>query len=425
MRMRRLAVALFALLLTLPQPVSAARAPIAAFRGPGAWVDIFDDEAWDAPETTVAGLRAQGVQTLYLQTTSYRFKGPIRYPSQTSRFLDAAHANEMRVVGWYVPDYVHMKRDLRWSLDAIRFTSATGQRFDAFALDIEVTEVRDHAQRGRRAVQLSRNIRAAVGPGYPFGAIIPSILVPTRTGGEIAAGYWSNFPYAGLAAVHDCILPMAYWTYRTRGEAQTYRFIARGLDLIRRRGGRPNIPIHVIGGIANKEHVGDLRGFARAVRRGRVVGASFYDATTSGPEEWDVLRDLRPHLGAKPLSVAAPPKPTVLAIPAPPGQWRLDPTATRLRGGDRITFTFPAGGAASTIIVRGFDIGSGEVTVRLNGRTIGRLTATDASVWGARQRVLLFDPQRANRITFDNVANPPAANAWGVRVLGTAAVGPH
>jgi hypothetical protein len=424
--MRRISVALLALLAVPPAPAPAAPAPVAAFRGVGTWVDIFDDAAWKNPETTVAKLRAEGVNTLYLQTTSYRFPGPIRYPEATSRFLDAAHANGMKVVAWYVPDFHKLARDLRWSLDAARFRSATGQRFDALGMDIEVTRVRDHADRSRRLVRLSRALRNNLGPGYPLGAIIPSVLVKTASGGEIAAGYWSNFPYRGIAPYYDAFLPMAYWTYRTNSQAGTRGFISRSIDLIRQRSGRPNVPIHVIGGIADLSGPAELRGFAEAIRQGRVAGASFYDAATSGPEEWAVLRALRPALAGSPtVEAAPPPKPTVVALPRPPGAWSVDPTATRLEGGDKVTYTFPAGGAIRSVILRGYDIEPGEVVVLLNGRRMGTLSPTGAGTWGKVQRLFLLEGRARNRITFDNIANPPVGDPWGVDIRGTAAVGPR
>ena len=423
--MRRIAVALMTLALALPQPASSAgRAPIGAFRGVGTWVDIFDDAKWKAPELTVRDLKAQGVDTLYLQTTSYRYPGPIRYPEGTSRFLDAAHANGMKVVGWYVPDFKNLKRDLRWSLDVARFRSATGQRFDALGMDIEVTKVRDHAERSRRLVRLSRDLRAALGNRYPIGAIIPSVLVKTASGGEIAAGYWSDFPYAGIAPYYDAVLPMAYWTYRTKGQASTRAFIARSIQLIRQRSGRADIPIHVIGGIADLSGPADLRGFADAVRAGRVIGASFYDAATSGPEDWAALRKLRPALVGGSPAVKVAPKPTVVALPPPPGRWTVDPTATKLEDGDRVTFTFPSGGAAREVVLRGFDIQPGEVVIRLDGKRLGTLPPTDAQAWGSRHRLFVLEAGKRHRLTFDNVANPPAADPWGVQILGMAAIGP-
>ena len=82
---------------------------------------------------------------------------------------------------------------------------------------------------------------------------------------------------------------MAYWTYRTSGERGTHAFIARSIQLIRQGTGRPDVPIHVIGGIANEVSAADMRGFDRAVREGGAIGASMYDAATSGRMVWGAL----------------------------------------------------------------------------------------------------------------------------------------
>ncbi|MGH2684050.1 MAG: hypothetical protein ACRDJP_01095, partial [Actinomycetota bacterium] len=186
-------------------PPSTARggpaADIEAYRGLGAWVDIFDRALYGDPEGTVATLSAHGVKTLYLQTATYRFPGPIRYPDLAGRFLDAAHAAGIRVVAWYVPDFADLRRDFGWSMAAVNFTSPAGERFDSFALDIEVTVVTDPAERADRLLQLSGQLRGAVGPSYPLGAITPS---PLRS-----PGYWPVFPDAELARLYDVYLPMA------------------------------------------------------------------------------------------------------------------------------------------------------------------------------------------------------------------------
>lgn len=423
--MRRFLVCLLAAFaLTLPAPSHAAPS---LWGGLGAWVDIFDGPAWRDPEGTVASLHAQGVRTLYLETASYRFAGPIRFPAPTGRFLDAAHVAGIRVVGWYVPALANLRRDLDWSLAAIRFASPGGQRFDGFALDIEVTKVRDHAERSRRVVLLSQQVRAAAGPGYPLGAIIPAILVPSSGGGEIAAGFWSNFPYAGLAPHYDAILPMAYWTYRVRGPEQTRAFIARSAELIRTRSGRPDIPIHMIGGLAAKASPAELRAFADATRDLDLAGGSLYDAATTSPEKWAAIASLR-SLGAAPkpappAAVAA--SATIVTLPKPPGGWALDPTGTNLQGGDRVAYTFPTGGARREVFVRGFDVGENEVVVVLNGRVLGALPATPDGAWGPPVRLFLATPSRsANRISFDSVANPPASDPWGIAIVGTGAIGP-
>src|SRR5919106_1988121 len=144
-----------------------------AYRGLGAWIDIYDGGTWRHPGRAVRGLHRRGVRTIFLQTTNYGSRGPIRYPGLTARFLRAAHRLGLHVVGWYVPDFVHPRRDLRRSLAAIRFRSRGGHGFDSFALDIEAN-ILPPGRRTRRLLRLSRAIRRAAGRRYPLRAITPS-----------------------------------------------------------------------------------------------------------------------------------------------------------------------------------------------------------------------------------------------------------
>jgi hypothetical protein len=107
---------------------------------------------------------------------------------------------------------------------------------------------------------------------------------------ELSLSFWPGFPYGRLARYFDVFVPMAYWTYRTRGEGGAHRYNARSIELVRRRTGRPEVPIHMIGGLAGRAGPAEVRGFVRAVRRSRIIGASLYDADTSNRRDWKVLK---------------------------------------------------------------------------------------------------------------------------------------
>jgi hypothetical protein len=93
---------------------------------------------------------------------------------------------------------------------------------------------------------------------------------------------------------------MAYWTYRTGGEHGARGYIARSVELIRQRTSRPKMPIHMIGGLAGLAGPADVRGFVQAVRGSRLIGASLYDADTSSPRDWAILRLIRRFPAASP-----------------------------------------------------------------------------------------------------------------------------
>ena len=74
------------------------------------------------------------------------------------------------------------------------------------------------ALRNRRALDSSRRLRAAVGPDYALGAIIPN-----PRGMELRRDYWQPFLYAELAAIYDVFVFMVYLTYRGDGRPYVAR----------------------------------------------------------------------------------------------------------------------------------------------------------------------------------------------------------
>ncbi|MDQ4005284.1 MAG: hypothetical protein M3135_03160, partial [Actinomycetota bacterium] len=357
------------------------------------------------PEGTVAALSAHGVETLYLQSATYRFQGPIRYPDQAGRFLDAAHAAGIRVVAWYVPDFADLRRDFEWSMAAVNFTSPAGERFDSFALDIEVTAVTDPTERANRLLELSRQIRAAVGPSYPLGAITPS---PLRS-----PGYWPVFPDAELAQLYDVYLPMAYWSYHSDGERGAYDYIARSAQVVRAETGRPDMPIHMIGGLADGAEADESRGFVDAVNAAGLIGASLYDAASSGSEDWTALMGLT---FAAPEPAQPPTEPEEdrgLTLGEDLGTYGTVEGVDR-RFEDQVTFEAPPMPGSWEIDYEafGFDVGRGSVEV--NGDAAGVLPPT-GDAWGPRGTILILDEaledDGPNRVSFVR----EGGGTWGVR----------
>jgi hypothetical protein len=261
---------------------------VAAYRGLGTWVDIYDPTAWTRPEAAVRSMKARGVRTLYLETGNFRQTVDIVRAALAGRFIDAAHSLGIRVVAWYLPSFAAPKKDLRRSLAAISFRSAGGGQFDSFALDIEASVVKSVALRNRRLLSLSAQIRAAAGASYPLGAIIPS-----PRGMQLAGGYWPVFPYAELAETYDVFLPMGYFSYRPTDLGGAYGYTVRNVAMIRRATGDPGIAVHAIGGVADDSSVAQVGAFVRATRHCGIVGASMYDFTTTGPGGWRKLRGVR------------------------------------------------------------------------------------------------------------------------------------
>lgn len=256
-----------------------------AYAGLGTWLDIYATPSWANPQREVAAMARYGVRTLYLQTGNYEQSVDLVRPQVLGRFIDAAHAAGMRVVAWYLPSFLYPAQDARRALAAIRFRSAKGERFDSFALDIEASLVRGVPLRSKRLLQISGRLRRAVGRSYPLGAIIPSPVGIRRH-----PDYWPHFPYRSLAHYYNVFLPMAYATDRhIRGVRATRAYDVADIAIVRTRTGKPHVPIHLIGGLANAMGAKEIAGFMGAVGDCEPLGYSLYAFSVTRPSSWKAL----------------------------------------------------------------------------------------------------------------------------------------
>jgi hypothetical protein len=267
----------------------------AVYGGLGSWVDIFATQAWRDPKAVVDVLRASGVGTLYVETSNYSQSRDILYPTALGRFVEAAHAAGLNVVGWYLPSFARPALDAKRALAAVRFRSAHGQRFDSFALDIEASVVRNVELRNARLLALATSLRKAVPAGYPLGAIVPSPV-----GMQRHPHYWPGFPFAELAATFDAFVPMAYFSYYAKTPQAAYAYARNVIVAIRRETGLPDVPIHVIGGLANRARIPEVDSFIQAASDCGVAGISLYAFFQTSGAQWSLLR--KAALGASPLA---------------------------------------------------------------------------------------------------------------------------
>jgi hypothetical protein len=278
--------ALAALLLALSVSSGGAASTSHRDRGPfaglGTWVDIYSTE-WADPEAAVTAMAQHGVRTLYLETGNYSHAAAVFRPDNAGRFIDAAHAAGIRVVAWYLPSFRSVKIDARKALGAIRFSSATKEHFDGFALDIEATNVRSLALRDRRLIALSSRIRYAVGSRYPLGAITPSPV-------GMSPSYWPEIPYQSLTHYYKAFLPMAYFTLRgIHSRAGARAFLTATVSDIRTASGQPRFPIHLIGGLSGSMGAKVTAGFVQAVADTKPLGYSLYAFGQTTPAAWRAL----------------------------------------------------------------------------------------------------------------------------------------
>lgn len=266
---------------------------VGAFAGLGTWIDLYDLNG-GTPADGIAAMRSRGVKTLYLQTSRYTCPqaticpddGDVARPELIGEWLDRAQAAGMRVVGWYLPGYGDMARDVRRMAAVAAFRSATGGRFDALAIDIESKDETGGGSAFNDAIATHlKRVRAAVGAAYPVGAIVPAPL-----GMTIRPDSWTGFPWAEIGRSADIVMPMAYWSYRTTcpsnpshcaGEYGRQNTIeARRLTGLR---------VHSIGGIGDKVSAQEVSDFVDGSRAASAYGGSLYDFRTTQSEHWAPL----------------------------------------------------------------------------------------------------------------------------------------
>lgn len=265
-------------------PLVPAGPRLAAFSGLSTWVDLYDIEI--SPEQQAVLASAGGAQTIFVQTARFNSPADIHDPARLGRLIEAAHDLGMQVMTWYIPDHLDHGKDLRRSKAAIEFTTPRGDRPDAFGLDIEMEKLPDVAERSRRLLALSAELRQWAGPDYPMAAIV---LPPLQL--DLRPGWWPAFPWAELRPYYDVFIPMSYSSYRGTDAGTTYSWNFQNIVETRLRAGDPNLPIHMAGGIADR--LPHVDAFVDALRDGKVLGGGLYDLHTMRPEAWPRLRALR------------------------------------------------------------------------------------------------------------------------------------
>ncbi len=260
------------------------------FMGLGAWWDVWD---WSPTFTSgrqkldlsdVDRLANAGVQTLYIQTATYRHPDDVLDRDLLARIISRARAKGMRVVGWYLPEHVDDGLDMR------RMNAAIAMGFDGFGIDIESRRNVDEAARNAILISQVQRLRAQH-PGLPLAAIPVAPVVWE----ELNATWWPNFPYRELAPYFDVWMPQNYWSYRTPGSGlrDAYAYNVRNIEMLRRLTGVPWLPVHPIGGEAAYLSEQDIVNMWRAINDTHSIGGSLYDDASTSPGLWPALRIFR------------------------------------------------------------------------------------------------------------------------------------
>jgi hypothetical protein len=206
------------------------------------------------------------------------------------RFVDALHANEIRVVGWYLPGFDKPGRDLRRSRAMLSFRTPSGAGFDAVALDVEATVEKRVAVRTLRLLNLARTLAAEAGETPVAAVTLPPRMLERRP------TVWPRFPWGELAGLVDAFVPMAYTGSAFRGYEATYGYVARSLASLQAslRVAGAETPVHAAGGVADRLSTDELRAFVDAATDAGVAGVSLYDFQTTPPRGWSALQRFVP-----------------------------------------------------------------------------------------------------------------------------------
>lgn len=268
-----------------PKPkLPLASANMDAYRGLGIWVDVYDYAIRDTMDvvSAVDTMHAKGVRTLYLQTSRWKEPADIVKPEAVNLFLKQAHLHGMRVVGWYLPGFGDIDRDIRRSLAVLQHTSPSGHRFDGLALDIETREevAQDRDRFNAGIAEYSRRLREAV----PAGTTLAAIVVDAKNN-ERAPARWSGFPWPEIGKYYDVIMPMAYWSVTKPKDAclsVEFDTAAYMRDVVTKTQSLMEVkkPMHPIGGIADCVTANEVRGYAGSMLEIGALGGSLYDFRT-------------------------------------------------------------------------------------------------------------------------------------------------
>ena len=261
----------------------------AAFRGLATWIDVYDwSDTYTNGKPTVGpddvdAMVAAGVQTLYVQTARQDTPDEVLEPDKLQAIIARARARGLTVVTWVLPGLEDLDLDMRH----LHAAAALG---DALGVDIESTKVDDVAERNRRVVQLSSDLRASL-PKTPIAAIVlPPVVLEV-----VNPAYWPDFPWRDIAPFYDVWMPMSYWTNRSvsSGYRDAYKYTTENIVRLRNNLGQQDALVHAAGGIGDQTTAADIDGFVQACAEQKCIGGGIYDWHTTAAALWPSLDRLR------------------------------------------------------------------------------------------------------------------------------------
>lgn len=276
--------------LPAPLPAASRRTGSRVIAEKGMWIwKIKKTENGDIP-AIVRRAQEMGLSQLWVRVGDSR--DGFYAASVLEDLVPAAHRAGISVVGWAFPHLYDPTADAAWSIDALAWRSAGGQRLDGFSPDLETAG---------EGVVLS-GLRAQVYLGLlrqpaDIRPLVATVFPPTD--------HWmAVYPYAAIAPYVDAFAPMVYWGCREPGDAAG-QAVSRLADLA---------PVHLIGQAYNmageggrevSPAAGEITRFLDVAQRAGATGASLWDWQEATSEEWDALAS---YPWPAPLTRASSPK---------------------------------------------------------------------------------------------------------------------
>jgi hypothetical protein len=268
---------------TTPAPIAPAVAPSApALRGAlpvgkGMW--LYQPSAVERGDIQALIRRALDVGLTHVFVRTGSSKRGFYAQEYLNALLPAAHASGIRVYGWDFPYLDDIGADVNRSVDAITYTTPTGDRIDGFSSDIEFPSMGVKVT-PENATAFGAGLRARVGKEYPLIATVP------RPSHKI-----KNYPYPEVVQSFDAIAPMVYWLNRDPVSDVTGAMA----DLAKFH--KPVIPIgQAYDGAADHGPPGvpgraALMAFMDAAERTGATSVSFWSWQHASQEAWDAIKD--------------------------------------------------------------------------------------------------------------------------------------
>jgi hypothetical protein len=217
------------------------------------------------------------------------------------KLLPAAHAADIKVIGWDFPKLDPMDPDIARATSMIRYRTPSGDKVDAFSPDIE-SPAEGTRLTPENARRYGERLREAAGADYPLIVTVPR-----------PAKERPNHPYADIVAGYDAIAPMVYWLDR-----QPDSDVAGALQYLAKFGK----PIYPVGQAYDGSPEGGRKGvpppeelfrFMRFAQNNGAAGVSFWSWQAANQPAWDAVRVA---LEFRPPEPAPAPGPVVVSVPA-------------------------------------------------------------------------------------------------------------